>query len=171
MTFSISAKIQDGSQNFVLKINAFLHFTQKFKMAAKNGGKEIFVKCRQYTLQIPCVTNFIKIAVSQTVSKINAFLRFPQKFKMAAKNCRKKIFVKSHQSTLQITCRSEIFSKSLYLERFPRLMCFAFYTEIQNGHQKNGGKVIFAKCRQYTLEIPCGSKIFLESLYLTPFAR
>ena len=28
----------------VSKINAFLHFTQKFKMAAKNGGKTIFEK-------------------------------------------------------------------------------------------------------------------------------
>ena len=54
MTFSISAKIQDSSQNFVSKINAFLHFTQKFKIAAKNSDKVIFAKCRQYTLQIPC---------------------------------------------------------------------------------------------------------------------
>ena len=38
----------------VPKINLFLHFTQKFKMAAKNGRKAIFVKCRHYTLQIPC---------------------------------------------------------------------------------------------------------------------
>ena len=111
--FFFFVEIQDGSQNFIPKINAFLHFMQKLKMAAKNGSKEIFVKCRQYTLQIPCVTNFIKIAVSQTVFKINAFLRFPQKFKMAAKNGGKMIFVKSRQYTLQITCRSEIFSKSL----------------------------------------------------------
>ena len=31
----------------VSKINAFLHFTKKLKMAAKNGGKVIFVKCHQ----------------------------------------------------------------------------------------------------------------------------
>ena len=54
MKSSISAKIQDGSQNIVPKKNVFLHFQQKFKMAAKNGGGAIFVKCRQYTLQIPC---------------------------------------------------------------------------------------------------------------------
>ena len=36
---------------------------------------------------------------------------------------------------------------------------------------KNGGKVIFAKCRQYTLQITCGSKILSKSLYLTPFPR
>ena len=34
----------------VSEINAFLHLTQKFKMAAKSGGKTIFVKSRQKTL-------------------------------------------------------------------------------------------------------------------------
>ena len=122
MTFSISVKIQHGSQNLVSKITAFLPFTQKFKMATKSGGKVIFVKCHQYNLQIDTlwVKNFIKIALSRTVFKINAFLRFTQKFKMSAKNGGKAIFVKSHQWTLQITCRSEISSKSLYLEQFPR---------------------------------------------------
>ena len=28
----------------IFEINAFLHFTQKFKMAAKDGGKTIFGK-------------------------------------------------------------------------------------------------------------------------------
>ena len=42
MTFSISAKIQDGSQDLITKINAFLQFTQKFKMVSKSGGKVIF---------------------------------------------------------------------------------------------------------------------------------
>ena len=36
------------------EINGCLHFTQKFKMVAKNGGKIIFGKSRRYTLQIPC---------------------------------------------------------------------------------------------------------------------
>ena len=31
----------------VSEINMFLHFTQKFKMAAKSGGKMIFEKSRQ----------------------------------------------------------------------------------------------------------------------------
>ena len=64
--FAFYAEIQDGRQKWqqsylkrvknimkialsqtVSKINAFLRFTQKFKMAAKNGGKVIFVKSRQ----------------------------------------------------------------------------------------------------------------------------
>ena len=37
----------------VSEINVFLRFTQKFKMATKNGGKMIFEKSSQLTLQIP----------------------------------------------------------------------------------------------------------------------
>ena len=39
------AEIQDD------EINMFLHLTQKFKMAAKNGGKAIFGKSRQRFLE------------------------------------------------------------------------------------------------------------------------
>ena len=42
----------------VSEINAFWHFTHKFKMVAKNGG----------------------ITLSRTVSKINAFLRFTREY-------------------------------------------------------------------------------------------
>ena len=57
----------------ISEINALLHFTQKFKMAAKSGGKVIF--CEKlpvdsaYTLW---VKNLVEIALSRTVSKINA---------------------------------------------------------------------------------------------------
>ena len=37
----------------ISQINAFLRFTQKFKVAAKNGRKAIFWKTRQLTLGIP----------------------------------------------------------------------------------------------------------------------
>ena len=71
---------------------------QKFDMAAKNGGKIIFVKSGQYTLQMPCRSKiFVKTELSHTVSEINVFLCFMQKFKMATKNGRKTIFVKSGQ--------------------------------------------------------------------------
>ena len=64
---------------------SFLCFTQKFKITAKNGGKMIFGKNRQYTLQTLWVKHFVKIALSHTISDINAFFRFIQKFKMAGK--------------------------------------------------------------------------------------
>ena len=38
----------------VSKINMFLRFMQKFKMATKSGGKTIFEESCQKTLQIPC---------------------------------------------------------------------------------------------------------------------
>ena len=40
------------------------------------------------------VKNFVKIALSHSVSDINRFLRLTQKFKMASKSGRKKIFRK-----------------------------------------------------------------------------
>ena len=43
------------------------------------------------------VKNFVKIALSRTVSEINALLHFTQKFKMAVKSVGKAIFVKSRQ--------------------------------------------------------------------------
>ena len=121
MTFSISAKIQDGSQNLVLKINAFFAFYAEIQDDHQKWWQSDFGEMSPvHSTDTLWVKHFIKIALSRTVSKINAFLHFTQKFKMAAKNGGKAIFVKSRQQTLQITCRSEILSKSLYLEWFPR---------------------------------------------------
>ena len=94
MTFLISAKIQDGSQNLVSQDKCVFAFYAEIQDDHQKWRQSDFVKCRQYTLR---VKNFIKIAISQTVSKINEFLRFTQKFKMAAKNGGKVIFVKSRQ--------------------------------------------------------------------------
>ena len=59
----------------------FLRFKQKFKMAAKNGGKSDFwQKVADKSAYILQVKNFVEIALSHTVSKINAFLRFQKKF-------------------------------------------------------------------------------------------
>ena len=69
----------------VSHINAFLCFTQIFKMVTKNGGKTIFGKKWQmttYTLWVKNCPNFS----SSTISEMNTFLRFMQKFKMATKN-------------------------------------------------------------------------------------
>ena len=66
------------------------------------------------------VKNFVKIALSRTVSEIAAFLRFLQKFKMAAKNGWKTIFGKRCWYILLIHCGAKISSKSLYLTPFLR---------------------------------------------------
>ena len=39
----------------ISEINTLLRFTQKFKMATKNGGKMIFGKSHQLTLLVPCL--------------------------------------------------------------------------------------------------------------------
>ena len=91
----------------ISEINTFLCFTQKFKMAAKSGGKTIFAKTHQYTLQIPCGSKIsLKSLYLAPISKINRFRRLTQKFKMAAKS--------------QIPSGSKISLKSLYLAPFPR---------------------------------------------------
>ena len=119
--FAIYAEIQDGCQkwqesnfcekspvdsadtllfqNFVeialsrtvSEINALLHFTQKFKMAAKSGRKVIFVKSCQYTLETLGVENFYEIPLSWTVKEIEANLCFFI-FKMAVIFRERKIF-------------------------------------------------------------------------------
>ena len=74
---------------------------QKFKMAAKNGGKMIYGKCHQLTLLTPLrVKNFDEIVLSHTVSEINAFICFMQKFKMAAKKLWEKDFLEKVASQL-----------------------------------------------------------------------
>ena len=58
----------------VSEINTFLHLTQKFKMATKNGGKTIFAKSCEYALQISWGSkSSLKLLY---LVLINAFLRF-----------------------------------------------------------------------------------------------
>ena len=59
-----------------------------------------------YALQ---VKNFLKIALSHTISKINAFWGFTQNFKMAAENGRKTIFGNRQQMTLQLPAGKNFF--------------------------------------------------------------
>ena len=69
-------------------LNSLLHFTQKFKMATKSGGKAIFCENSPVdSADTLWVQNFVEIALSRTISEINALLHFTQKFKMAANLC------------------------------------------------------------------------------------
>ena len=79
----------------IFEINAFLRFTQKFKMAAKNGGKTIFSeKSPVHSANTLQFKNFIEIALSHTVIKINTFFHYTQTFNMAIKNIGKTILGK-----------------------------------------------------------------------------
>ena len=63
-----------------------MHFTQKFKMAAKMVEKQFSGKVASRLYVYPVGKKFVKIVLSCTVSEVNAFLHFTQKFKMASKN-------------------------------------------------------------------------------------
>ena len=103
MFFAFYAKIQDGRQKWrknyfgkshlqplqipcgskissksphLVPLNVFLCFTKKFNIAAKNGGENEFWESGQLTTDTLWVKNFVKIALSRTVSKIKAFLPF-----------------------------------------------------------------------------------------------
>ena len=60
----------------IYEIDIFLYFIFKFKMAAKSGGKAIFVKSRQYSLDTLGVENFDELPLSGTVKEIEANLCF-----------------------------------------------------------------------------------------------
>ena len=72
-TLGVNHFIKIALSPTVYEINAFLCFTQKFKMANKYGGKSIFEVPSRLSLGIK---NFVEIALSHTVSEINAFLDF-----------------------------------------------------------------------------------------------
>ena len=66
-------------------INAFLRFTQKFKMAAQKWQeKHFWEKSPVHFEDTLCVKNFVQIALSRTFSDINAYLHFTKKFKIVA---------------------------------------------------------------------------------------
>ena len=97
-TLGLKNFVEIALSHTVSSIIAFLHFTQKFKMAAKNGRKIFFLeKSSVNSADTMRVKNFVEITLFRSVSKINAFLHFTQKFKMAAKNGGKTIFGKSRQ--------------------------------------------------------------------------
>ena len=85
------AEVASRFQNFVeialsctvIKINAFLHFTQKFKTSAKNGRENYFCENAPvhpvdtcYTQKFKMVNNFVEIALSHTVSEILKIFHF-----------------------------------------------------------------------------------------------
>ena len=97
-TLRVQNLVEIALSRTVSSINALLRFTQKFKMAAKSGGKVIFcARSPVDSADTLWVQNFIEIALSRNVSKINVLLRFTQKFKMTTKSGGKVIFAKIRQ--------------------------------------------------------------------------
>ena len=113
-----------------------MHFTQKFKMAAKKRQESDF--CDKSPVDsadtLWVLQNFGEIALSCTVSKINALLWFTQKFKMLLKVAGKR-FLRKNASRLCIYPVGQKFHQNCS-HRFRDKCAFAFYTEIQDGRQK-----------------------------------
>ena len=104
----------------ISEVNVFLRLMQKFKMAAKSGGKTFFCKKLPVdSADTQWVKNFVEIALSHSVSEINTFFCFTQiqdgRQKWRENNLGGKV-----ASRLQIPCGSKISLKLLYLAPFLR---------------------------------------------------
>ena len=90
---------------------------------------------------------------------------------------RQKFFENWEKYSTEISCGSKILSKLLYLARFLRykhfcvLQFFAKISKIQNGRHFGRDKNFLKIGKNYSAEIPCGSKISSKSLYLAGFSR
>ena len=130
--FAFYAEIQDGCQKW--REN---NFWEKWSL---DSADTLLVK------------NFVKINLCHTVSEINVFLHFTQKFKMAAKNGQENDF----------WGKSPVDSRYPADQKFRQVSeintFFAFYAEIQDGHQKWRGNNFLGESKEYTLRVPCGSK-------------
>ena len=106
-------------------------------MAAKSGGKTIFAKSRQQTLQIPCGSKIWSKSLYLAVSEINMFLCLMQKFKMDAKSGGKTIFCKKSPVDSADILRIKNFRRNHSISlRYQDKRVFAFNAEIQDGRQK-----------------------------------
>ena len=86
-TLRVKSFVEIALSHTVSEINVFMCFTQKFKMAAKNGKENDFWENSpvdsSYTLALK---NFNEIALSRTVFEIFTLFYIPLKSKMAAKS-------------------------------------------------------------------------------------
>ena len=107
-------------------------------MATKYGGETDFWEKTPVdyadTIEIKI---FVEIALTHTVSEMNAFLDFTQKFKLTNKKWRENDFWGKVASTIYRYPVGQKFRRNhCILHHFQDKCIFAFYTEIQDGHQK-----------------------------------
>ena len=140
---------------------------QKFKMAAKSGGKTIFGESCQNTLQIPCRSKIPSKALrfrDKHIFPFNADIQdgrqkwrendFCEKSPIdSADTLRIKNFVE-----IGLSCSVSEINASLRLTQKFKMAA------------KSGRKTIFEKSRQLTPQISWESKISLKSHYLAPFS-
>ena len=148
-----------------------LQFLQKIRKFFENWD------C--YSAEIPCGSNIssksLYLARFRDIS-IFVFCNFCEKFENSKWPPfweRQNFFENRDGYSTEMPCGSNISPKSLYLARFSRNKHFCvlqFLRKIQNGRHFGRDK-IFLKIGMATLQLPCGSKISLTSLYLARFSR
>ena len=93
----------------ISEINRYLRFTQKFKMATKSGGKTVFAKKRQYTLQIPRGSKIsLKYLYLAPFPKEKHVFAFNAEIQDGCQKWLENNFCKKPPVALQIPCGSKI---------------------------------------------------------------
>ena len=129
----------------VYKINMFLHFTQKFKMATRNGGKRFLGKVGNRLCRYSAGQKFCRnLSISHRFRDKRVFA-FYAEIQDGSQKWRENVVLQIITSRL---CRYPVGQKfrrnpSISL-RLQDKHAFTFYTEIQDGHQK-WRKTIFGK--------------------------
>ena len=117
------------------------------------------------------VKNFIKIALSRNVSTINVFFVFYVEIQDGRQKWRESDFCEKSPVDSADNLQVRDFVEITLSQMVFQINLFCILRRNARWPPKNGGKVIIEKCRQYTLQIPCGSKILSKLLYLALFPR
>ena len=137
--FVFNTEIQDGCQ----------------KCRGKHFFCEIMLVESTDTLRIK---NYVEIALSRSVFEINTFLHFTQKFKMAVKNGGKMILRKVASRLCRYPTHQKFCQNCSISLRFQDKRVFAFYAEIQDGHQKGRKNRILRIVARRLCRYPVGHK-------------
>ena len=123
--------------------------------------------------QIPCwsITLSCFVFREKHVFVSNTEIQVMQKFKMGAKSGRENDFCEKSPVESADIMRIRNFIEIALSRSVSEINGFLRYMQNFRMAAKSGGKTIFVKSRQYTLEISCWSKISLKTLYLAPFSR
>ena len=120
----------------ISKINAFLRLKQKFKMAAKSGGKTIFEESCQKTISL-CFRD-----------KLFFFFAFHTEIQDGHQKWRENNFCKMSPIDSTDTLRIKKFVQIALSRSVSKINVFSCLMQKFKMATKSGGKTIFAKCRR-----------------------
>ena len=137
----------------ISELNVFLHFTQKFKMATKNGRKTVCGKSEHMDTMgdHKCCQNYFILHNFQ--EKCFILHRFRKK---------KVFFWGAFYTKIQDGWRQNFFVKIALFHTISEINVFLCFTQKFKMATKNGGKMIFGKNRQLTLQISWRQNFFVK---------